>query len=361
MASVKWNTVDINTKDGVVKGIAPVIVSASWATDIPAFYPEWFINRLRQGYTKWINPFNGKPQYVSFDKTRVIVFWTEDAEPMIPSLKEIDDRGINYYFLFTVNDYEKEGLEPKVRKLSKRIDTFRRLSERIGKDRVIWRFDPLILTDKITVDVLLDKVYGVGNQNADYTNKLVISFADISSYRKVKNNLNKYGVKYKEFEAESMEEVAKGLDEINRSWGMEIATCAEDIDLSGYNIKRNKCIDDDLMRKVFSRDKELMNFLGYDNDRVVSDHEEITLFDSIDDKERKIPCRSTNNSNYKSGKLADKGQRKSCGCIISKDIGQYDTCAHQCLYCYANSSPRIAASNHYKYLKSGRNGESILE
>jgi len=304
MASVKWNTVDINTKDGVVKGIAPVIVSASWATDIPAFYPEWFINRLRQGYTKWINPFNGKPQYVSFDKTRVIVFWTEDAEPMIPSLKEIDDRGINYYFLFTVNDYEKEGLEPKVRKLSKRIDTFRRLSERIGKDRVIWRFDPLILTDKITVDVLLDKVYGVGNQNADYTNKLVISFADISSYRKVKNNLNKYGVKYKEFEAESMEEVAKGLDEINRSWGMEIATCAEDIDLSGYNIKRNKCIDDDLMRKVFSRDKELMNFLGYDNDRVVSDHEEITLFDSIDDKERfHAGARTTVTTNQESWRI----------------------------------------------------------
>lgn len=360
MASNKWEIIDIDTKEGRVKGVAPVIISASRSTDIPAFYSEWFINRLREGYVKWVNPFNRKPQYISFDKTRLIVFWTKDAQPIIAHLKEINDIGINYYFLFTLNDYEREGLEPKVRRLDKRIDTFKYLSEEIGKDKVVWRFDPLILTDKITVEVLLDKIYKVGNQIADYTNKLVISFVDISAYRRVESNLNKNGINYKEFIQETMEAIAEGLNEINRSWGLEIATCSEDIDLSRYNIKKNKCIDDDLMIKVFSQDKKLMNFLGYNNSDVDSNFKEITIFDLIEEEDKKILERSTNNSFDKSRKLKDKGQRESCGCIISKDIGQYDTCSHQCIYCYANSSPQIASNNYYKYLKTDRNGESIL-
>ncbi len=332
MASRKWDTIDIDTNLGGVKGVAPVIISASRSTDIPAFYSEWFINRLREGYVKWVNPFNRKPQYISFNKTRVLVFWTKDAKPLISHLTEIDEKGINYYFLFTINDYEKEGLEPGVRKLEKRIDTFKTLSEKIGKDKVIWRFDPIIMTDKITVEQLLDKIYKIGNQIADYTNKLIISFADISTYRKVQNNLQQHKIKYKEFTHETMVAVAKGLYEINRTWGLDIATCSEDIDLNRYSIKKNKCIDDDLMIKLFSRDKELMNFLGHENQ------------DSFD----------------RSLKLKDKGQREGCGCIISKDIGEYDTCSHQCIYCYANRSPQIANNNYQKYLRSDKNGESIL-
>lgn len=361
MASNKWDTIDIDTNEGRVKGVAPVIISASRSTDISAFYSEWFINRLREGYVKWINPFNRKPQYISFDKARVIVFWTKDAQPIIPHLKEIDDKEINYYFSFTINDYEKEGFEIRVRKLDKRIDTFKVLSEKIGKDKVIWRFDPLILTDKIAVEGLLDKILKVGNQIADYTNKLVISFADISTYRKVQNNFHQHNINYKEFTPETMKAVAKGLNEINRNWGLDIATCSEDIDLNRYNIKKNKCVDDDLMIKLFSKDKGLMNFLGYENIDGDPEYKEMSLFDFIDNKDKtSIEMSIDNNSSDKSKRLKDKGQRECCGCIISKDIGQYDTCSHQCIYCYANSSPQIANNNYYKYLRSNRNGESIL-
>ena len=227
-------------------------------------------------------------------------------------------------------------------------------------DKVIWRFDPLIMTDKITVEGLLDKILKVGNQISDYTNKLVISFADISTYRKVQKNLQQHNINYKEFTPETMEALAKGLNEINKNWGLDIATCSEDIDLSPYNIKKNKCIDDDLMVKVFSQDKELMRFLGYDYCNENLQFEEITLFDLVDSKNKPNFERDRDNNFDKSKKLKDKGQRESCGCIVSKDIGQYDTCNNQCIYCYANSSPRIANSNYLEYLKTEKNGESIV-
>ncbi len=359
MSSRKWETVNIDTIDGKKQGIAPIIISASRSTDIPAFYSEWFMNRLREGYVKWINPFNRKPQYISFEKARVIVFWTKDAQPIIPHLKEINRMGINYYFSFTLNNYEKEGFEPGVRVLEKRINTFKKLSYKIGKDKVIWRFDPLILTDKLSVDDLLNKIYEIGEQISSYTNKLVISFADISSYSKVQNNLQRKNIYYKEFTPETMEAVAKGLNHINKNWGLDIATCSEEIDLNRYGINKNKCIDDDLMINIFSQDKELMKFLGCENNDNGSIYEEISLFDFIDNKDNFPSEMSKYNSSDRSKKLKDKGQRECCGCIISKDIGQYDTCNHQCIYCYANSSPKIAYNNFLKYLRSDKNGESI--
>lgn len=328
MASDTWEKIGIKTEEGEVIGIAPVIVSASRSTDIPAFYSEWFMNRLQEGYVKWVNPFNSKAQYVSFNRTRMIVFWTKDAGPIVPYLKELDSRGINYYFTFTVNDYGNEGFEPGVGSLDDRIDTFRRLSETLGRDRVVWRFDPLILTDGIDLQTLFDKVFNVGSRIAGYTSKLVLSFADISSYPKVMRNMLRKDINFREFTPELMEAAARGISEMNKSWGLEVATCCEDIDLGRYNIKKNKCVDDDLMIKLFPHDKELMEFLGY--------------------------------GAAGTSKLKDKGQRLNCGCVMSKDIGRYDTCAHRCIYCYANSSPGAAYNNYLKYLYSDREGESIL-
>ncbi|HEX2944976.1 MAG TPA: DUF1848 domain-containing protein [Clostridia bacterium] len=327
----KWEKVFIKTKVGIVDGVAPVIISASRSTDIPAFYSDWFMNRLSEGYVKWVNPFNSRPQYISFEKARVIVFWTKDAEPIVPYLEELDKRGINYYFSYTVNDYGHEGFEPGVRSLENRADTFRRLSEAIGRDRVIWRFDPLVLTDMIDVDRLLDKVYNVGRLIAGYTKKLVLSFADISSYAKVSRNLLNMGINVREFTPETMDAAARGLNEMNKSWGLELATCCEEIDLSRYNIKKNKCIDDDLMIGLFSQDKELMGFLGFDS-----------------------------KTGKSSKHLKDRGQRQNCGCVASKDIGRYDTCDHRCVYCYANSSPGTAHGNYLRYLASDRYGETIV-
>lgn len=233
--------------------------------------------------------------------------------------------------------------------MDKRIDAFKTLSEKIGKDKVIWRFDPLILTDRITAGDLQNKILRVGNRISSHTKKLVISFADISNYRKVQNNLKKHHIKYKEFIPEAMEEIAKELNELNKNWGLDIATCSEDIDLSKYNIKKNKCIDDDLMIRLFSHDKVLMRFLGLPNKHEESAYEGISLFDK---------GISSVQNRAKSPK--DKGQREHCGCIMSKDIGQYDTCSHRCIYCYANSSPQAAGINYHKYLASDRNDESII-
>ena len=129
--------------------------------------------------------------YISFKKVKAIVFWTKNPKPILPYLKELDERGIHYYFQVTLNDYVKEGFEPNVPSVEQRVETFKQLSEMIGKEKVIWRFDPLILTPEITPRVLLSRIWKVGNMLNGYTDKLVFSFVDVLAYRKVQNNLIK--------------------------------------------------------------------------------------------------------------------------------------------------------------------------
>lgn len=341
-----WNKTELITEDGQnVEAIAPVIISASRSTDLPAFFSKWFFNRLEKGYVKWTNPFNrNTPQYVSFENMRVVVFWTKNPKPIIPYLKKLDEQNIHYYFQYTVNDYEKEGFEPNVPNLKNRIETFKKLSQTIGKEKVIWRFDPLLLTEKLSPRDLLKKIWYLGNQLLPYTNKLVFSFADISDYKKVQNNLvkdhpecyTKDNVLLAEFSKEQKQEFAQGMQRILKEWrqknpNFNIATCAEDIDLSQYDIEHNKCIDDDLMIQLFKADKKLMSFLGY-----------------YDTQQNLFGLKPN---------LKDKGQRKSCGCIISKDIGSYNTCNHLCTYCYANTSRKVVKGNLYKL---DEHAESIL-
>ena len=123
----------------------------------------------------------------------------------------------------------------------------------------------MILSNTITVDVLLDKIYGIGKQICKHTEKLVISFIDINLYKKVRKNLVSSGFRdCKEFTLEDMAGIAKGLQKINKEWNISMATCAEVADLSAYGINHNKCIDDELLIRRFSHDKVLMDFLGYD-------------------------------------------------------------------------------------------------
>jgi hypothetical protein len=232
---MNWDKVMISLKDGKsVEAQAPVIISASRSTDIPAFYSDWFIHRLREGYTVWINPFNGAKSYVSFEKARLIVFWSKNPEPLIKHLPYLDEKISNYYFQFTLNDYEKEGLEPNVPPLRSRIETFVSLSERIGKNKVIWRFDPLILTDKIGIEELLRKVENIGNRLRNNTEKMVFSFADIEIYKKVQKNLLNNSIRYREFDESSMIQFASGLQQLNKNWNFVIGSCAEKIPLEDY-------------------------------------------------------------------------------------------------------------------------------
>jgi len=321
-----WNKIKIEIKSGeIVETQAPIIISASRSTDIPAFYSDWFFNRLKEGYVKWKNPFNGIPLYVSFQNTRLIVFWSKNHKPIIKYLDYLNEKNINYYFQFTLNNYDTEKLEPNVPNVQERIETFIELSEKIGKEKVIWRFDPLILTDKIGINELLLKVENIGNQLKKHTDKLVFSFADIKIYKKVQNNLRSNSIPYQEFNERTMTEFAVGLQRLNENWNFELATCAEQIPLEKYGIIHNKCVDDDLMIKLFSHDKALMDFLGV----------KITPADMFNSKPSIIKARDNK----------DKGQRQYCGCIISKDIGEYNTCPHLCEYCYANASKNTALTN----------------
>lgn len=334
------NEVTISLPSGkTVIGHAPVIVSASRSTDIPAFYADWFMNRLRVGYCVWYNPFNQKPMYISFAKTKVVVFWTKNPEPILKYLPELDRLGLHYYFQVTLNDYVDEGFEPNVGPLDHRVEVFKRLSDAIGKEMVIWRFDPLIVTPHLSARQLLSKVYHVGNQLKGYTNKLVFSFIDVKAYRKVQNNLIKETPYYTRETVESAEpsgsyliELVEGLAKLrdhwkDEGWDLTLATCGESIDLGKYGIEHNRCIDGDLMERLFSDDKELVYYLHTGN------LPEPDLFGGIPD----IPDERKN--------LKDKGQRKVCGCMISKDIGMYNTCRHFCVYCYANTSRDVVSKN----------------
>ncbi len=331
----------------------PEIVSASRSTDIPAFYCEWFFHRLEKGYSAWTNPFNGVKSYVAYDKTRFIVFWSKNPRPLLRYLPTLEQRGIGCYVQYSLNDYEKEGLEKSVPPLAYRIETFKQLARQLGKDGVVWRFDPLILTDKISMDDLLAKIENIGDQLYGYTEKLVFSFADIAIYRKVRKNLDLANIRYQEWTTEQMTAFAKRLVELNRrkGWNYVLATCGEAADLDG--VEHNHCIDDALMIRRAYEDKALMDFLK------VKMHP-MPQPDMFGETEPLPPgAIILGNGMYATrGDNRDKGQRKFCGCMKAKDIGQYNTCVHQCEYCYACDNKAVAKRN-FEMHKQNPYGETI--
>lgn len=290
--------------------------------------------------------------YVSFGRCKVIVFWTKNPKPILPYLKELDKRGIHYYFQVTLNDYVNESLEPNVPSVEQRIDTFRQLSDQIGHERMIWRFDPLIITPTITPRMLLSRIWKIGNRLKGYTDKLVFSFVDVKAYHKVQNNLvketncfTKEDVETAEMNAMQRQEVVEGLVKLREVWASEgwhvtLATCAEDIDLAVYGIEHNRCIDGELMERVFGDDYELVYYLRTGK---FPEPDLFGLLPAIPDKQKN---------------LKDKGQRKICGCMVSKDIGMYNTCRHFCVYCYANTNRECVKRNMTRY---SDDSESLIE
>lgn len=350
--------ITLDDESVVETAMHPVIVSASRATDIPAFYADWFFYRLQRGYSAWRNPFNNKLGYVSYKDTRFIVFWSKNPKPLLDHLDELEpgtrvggEHGIGCYIQYTLNDYTAEGLERKVPPVQERIDTFRRMVDRLGVGHVVWRFDPLVLTDRIGTDDLIEKIARIGDQLKGYTEKLVFSFADIATYRKVKHNLKESGINYMEWNEEQMRGFAAQLVELNRHWGYQLATCGEEIDLPG--VEHNSCIDHDLIIRLAHRDRALMEYLD-----VVKVPVQRDMFGNVE-----VP---TGGILLDDGMVAvqrkrmpDKGQRKACGCMVSKDIGQYDTCPHQCEYCYANASKATALENWRRHRENPW-GETIV-
>ena len=321
----------------IAKATFPVVVSASRSTDIPAFYADWFFERLKRGYSAWTNPFNGKKSYVSYEDTKFIVFWSKNPRPLLNYIDYLRERGIGCYVQYTLNDYEEEGLERGVPKLEERIETFKLLVDKLGLGAVVWRFDPLILTDKIDINKLLRKIEYIGNRLQGYTEKLVFSFADILSYRKVKSNLERSHIYYLDWTKEQMIEFAEKLVSLNKAkeWNYVLATCGEAIDLD--KIEHNHCVDDRLIVRFGYKSKELMKFLGAEF--IDRSNAQFHLFEDVAIPLDGSLCAIINNNNK------DKGQRTACGCMKSKDIGEYNTCPHLCEYCYANASKEVAVAN----------------
>ena len=278
-----------------------MIISASRRTDIPAYYSEWFWNRLREGYVLVRNPMN--PHRVSrialsSDVVDGIVFWTKNPIPMMDKLDALRD--YPYYIQFTLTPYEKDvecALPPKREVL---IPALRRLSERIGKERIVWRYDPILLNDRYTVDHHIRTFRSMCDSLSGYTDACTISFLDL--YRNMRGRIDPLGIRPPT--AGQADEIACRFAEIAREYDLLINTCAEDGDYSRWGIGHGACIDADRLSRIGG-----------------------------------VPL--------KVGR--DKNQRSSCGCAESIDIGTYHTCANGCVYCYANHSPSLTARSIASY------------
>lgn len=280
-----------------------MIISASRRTDIPAFYADWFANRLKAGFLLVRSPFNyHQVKRVSLARRDVeaIVFWTRNAEKLLPHLSLLDEQGHAYYFQYTITGYPRT-IERAVPKPLSAIDTFKALSDRIGPDRVLWRYDPILLSNLIDLSEhkrLFEKIAGMLKGQ---TRRVTISFADF--YKKTERNLKKVeALQVEDIVANeaARSDLAAFMAAVAVDCGMEIQTCSEKEDLSQFGIPHGKCIDDGILRSVFG-----LNIGGE----------------------------------------KDKGQREECGCIKSVDIGAYNSCLHGCAYCYATFNPQLAARN----------------
>ncbi len=277
-----------------------MIVSCSRRTDIPAFYSEWFMNRLRDGYVCVRNPYNHNQIskiYLSREVVDCIVFWTKNSGPMMKDLDEIHELGYEYYFHFTITPYQTD-IEPGLKDKKESVKNFIRLSEKIGKEKVILRYDPILFTPKYTIDYHEKAFEKLCKQVGMHTKKVVISFVD--HYRKNHKKLIEADIL--EPEENQVRDLSVRLVKIASQYGLYLETCAEKYDLADLGIKHGACIDGSYIAELIG--SKLIN------------------------------------ENRKDG------NRALCGCMESIDIGQYDTCLHACTYCYANISDRLAKQNN---------------
>lgn len=354
---MKWPESIIDTPQGRKKAVAPLVISASRATDIPAFHAAWFMNRLREGFCLWQNPFNAaQRQWISFEKCRVFVFWSKHPAPLLPHLPEIAARGHEFYVQYTLNDYEGTGLEPNLPPLAARVETFRQLSELVGKKRVIWRFDPIILGGGLSVENTLSRLRRLAEALSPFTETLVFSFVDW--YRKTARALGRLNPAFRPPTLAEMQEIARGMAEMNRALPrpLTLAACAEPLDMRPLGIARSRCVDPALLRRLCPDCETFARWCGKERKSV-----QLPLFSAppagakgarTDDgrgaADGAATGRGTTDAETRGNTdeetclpprgVKDSGQRSACGCAPSKDIGSYDTCRHFCAYCYANSS-----------------------
>ncbi len=266
-----------------------MIISASRRTDIPAFYSEWFMNRLREGYTLVPNPRNpsrlGKVNLLP-DIVDCIVFWTKNPRPMFDKMDELDRMGYSYYIQFTLTPYDK-SIEKYLPPKEKLIDTFVEMSQRISRKRSVWRYDPIIIDERFSVQWHIEQFAIMCEKLHRYTNCCILSFVD--PYKSI-------GDRFRGLTNNEIYAVAAGISKIAKAHAISLFTCAEKIDLSKYGIQHGACINQSLIEQIIGS-----------------------------------PIKAKNDTN----------QRTDCCCIEAVDIGAYDTCPHGCAYCYATSSKKM--------------------
>ena len=274
-----------------------MIISASRRTDIPTYYSAWLFNRLKEGFVFVRNPMNiHQISKIDLSPEVVdgIVFWTKNPLPMLSRLGELDM--YNYYFQFTLTAYEKD-VEPNIpSKDEVIIPSFQNLSKAIGRERVVWRYDPIFFNSKYTIDYHQRHFKTLAARLEGYTEKCTISFLDL--YRNTIRNTMPLKIQ-KETEEQQLELMWK-LSKIAKEYGLYIDTCSEAIDLERFGISHAHCIDRDRFERIGK-------------------------------------CKLNINK--------DPNQRQECGCITSIDIGAYNTCQNGCRYCYANYSPNAVLKN----------------
>ncbi len=265
-----------------------MILSASRRTDIPAYYSTWFLNRLKEKYVLIPNPRNanrlGRVEF-SPDNVDCIVFWTKNPAPMFDKLDMIEKMGYSFYFQFTLTPYDR-SVERRLPPKSELLRTFRELSRRIGPERVVWRYDPVIVNESFSIAWHLERFRELCGELCCSTRRCVFSFID--PYAHIGNGF--HGMSREEMLA-----AAGGFSKIAADYHLPLFTCAEEIDLSGFQIGHSACIDPKLIEQVTGS--------------------------AIHAKK-------------------DSGQRPACGCVESVDIGAYDTCLNGCTYCYATTSEK---------------------
>jgi hypothetical protein len=274
------------------------IISASRRSDIPAFFADWFMTRIREGWFERVNPYNRRQTArVSLAPADVaaIVFWSKNPRPLLCHLDELEFRGYRYYVQFTLNPYDS-SFEPGLPPLAERLDIFRELAGRIGPHRVIWRYDPVILSSVTPVPWHLERAEELAGVLEGSTERLTISFLDF--YGRVGKRLQRLGGEQgivcrdlvSPEAAGELEFLAEGLGRIARAHGLGVVSCSEEVDLGCFGISHGSCIDGELIRQVRG---------------------EAGIF------------------------RRDRNQRPACRCAASVDMGRYDSCGYGCVYCYA--------------------------
>lgn len=288
-----------------------MIISASYKTDIPAFYGEWFMNRLHEGYCHMINPYGRQIYRISLQREDVdgFVFWTKNVGPFLKYLPELQQRGYPFIVQHTINGYPRE-LEARVLDYEQTIAHMRQIANTYGLNRLVWRYDPIIFSSLTPVAWHRENFATLAQKLEGVTDEVVISFAQI--YRKTLRNMEVSAQEHhfswdehkdETFVLQTGRTLVAEFAHIARLHGMRVKICSQKAFLVEGVVEEARCVDAERLERI-----------------------------------TQTPIRD---------KTKQKGNRKECGCFASKDIGEYDTCPHGCVYCYAVQN-RDLALNRYK-------------